>query len=56
MDEGYDVREAEPAVDDEAARLLGVLQPVLVASQVGGRRSEDALESVLLGEELVEAV
>ena len=39
------MREAEPAVDDEAARLLGVLQPVLVASQVGGRRSEDALES-----------
>ena len=39
------MREAEPAVDDEAARLLGVLQPVLVASQVGGRRSKDALES-----------
>ena len=45
MDEGHDVSEAEPAVDDEAARLLGVLQPVLVARQVGGRRSEDALES-----------
>ena len=45
MDEGYNVREAEAAVDDEAARLLGMLQPVLVASQVGGRRSEYALES-----------
>ena len=49
------MREAEAAVDDEAARLLGVLQPVLVASQVGGRRSEDALESVCLKENLVEA-
>ena len=45
VDEGHDVSEAEAAIDDEAAGLLGVLQPVLVARQVGGRRSKDALES-----------
>ena len=44
MDKRDDVREAESAVDDEAARLLRVLQPVLVARQVGRRRPEDALE------------
>ena len=45
VNEGHDVSEAEPAVDDETARLLGVLQTILVARQVGGRRSKDALES-----------
>ena len=37
--------EAEAAVDDEAARLPGVVQPVPVARQVGGRRPEDVIES-----------
>ena len=45
VNEGHDVSEAEPAVDDKTARLLGVLQTILVARQVGGRRSKDALES-----------
>ena len=45
MDKGYNMCEAESAVNDEAARLLGVLKTVFVARQVSRSRSEDSLES-----------